>query len=449
MTSIFWFRRDLRLADHPALAAAADRGPVVGLFIRDAELQSRSGAARLAFLRATLADLDASMGGHLVVRTGAPLDVLRAVIAETGAGAVYATDDYAPYGRRRDTEVGEALGADGIEVHYLDSPYVVTPGTILSGSGTPYKVFTPFFKAWKKHGWPAPTGEVDVAWHSGLASESIGEPPETAARLPPAGEAAAWERAEAFLADAVFRYDEARNDPGIEGTSRLSPYLKFGSIHPRQLLDRLGDTRDEDVFRSELCWRDFYAEVLFQRPDSARNAFVAKMAGMELDEGPLADERFAAWANGQTGYPIVDAGMRQLLAEGWMHNRVRMIVGSFLVKDLHLDWTRGARHFMTHLVDGDLASNSHGWQWVAGTGTDASPYFRVFNPIGQSRKFDPTARYLRRWVPEIAHLDDTSIHEPWTCPAGAPASYPGPIVDHAAERIEALDRLKRLKERLG
>ncbi len=447
-SSIFWFRRDLRLADHPALAAAAARGPVVGLFIRDAELEQRSGAARLSFLRSSLADLNASMDGNLVIKTGAPIEALRSVIAETGATAVFATDDYGPYGRSRDTAVGEALAGDGIDVHYLDSPYVVPPGSILSGGGTPYKVFTPFFKAWKKHGWPAPGGVVEVNWDTSLESEPIGELPETGSELPAAGEAAAWERADAFLADAVFRYDEARNDPGIEGTSRLSPYLKFGTIHPRQLLDRLGDTRDEDVFRSELCWRDFYAEVLFQRPDSARNAFVAKMVDMEIDEGPLADERFDAWRTGQTGYPIVDAGMRQLLAEGWMHNRVRMIVGSFLVKDLHLDWSRGARHFMTHLVDGDLASNSHGWQWVAGTGTDASPYFRVFNPVGQSRKFDPTARYLRRWVPEIAHLDDKSIHEPWTCKAGAPAGYPGPIVDHAAERIEALDRLKRLKNRL-
>lgn len=444
---VFWFRRDLRLADHPALAAAAAAGPVVPVFVRDAELERTSGDARLAFLRRSLADLDATMGGSLVIRSGEPSQVLEALAAECGASAIYATEDFAPYGRDRDTRVGEHLASVGLSVHYLDSPYAVRPGTILSGSGTPYKVFTPFFKAWKAHGWPEATGEVDVEWVGGVESEPIAAAPELDAELPAAGEAAAWERAEAFLDGPIADYPDDRNDPGIEGTSRLSPYLKFGTIHPRQLLDRLGDSPAEDVFRSELCWRDFYAEVLFQRPDSARHAFVPKMAAMEVDDGPLADERFAAWCEGRTGYPIVDAGMRQLQAEGWMHNRVRMIVGSFLVKDLHLDWTRGARHFMNLLVDGDLASNNHGWQWVAGTGTDASPYFRVFNPVGQSRKFDPTGRYLRRWVPELAHMTDKDIHEPWTCKAGAPAGYPAPIVDHAEERAEALARLERLKQR--
>ncbi len=446
---IFWFRRDLRLADHPALAEAAATGPVVGVFVRDDALEGTSGDARLAFLRRSLIDLDAGMGGALVVRSGDPADVLGGLASECGATAVYATEDFAPYGRERDTRVGERLAGQGLSVHYLDSPYAVRPGTILSGGGTPYKVFTPFFRAWKVHGWPEPHGEVDVEWVQGIRSEPIGDVPETQADLPPAGEEAAWERADAFLEGPIGDYPDARNDPGIEGTSRLSPYLKFGAIHPRQLLDRLGDSAAEDVFRSELCWRDFYAEVLFQRPDSARHAFVPKMAAMEVDEGPIADERFAAWCEGRTGYPIVDAGMRQLQAEGWMHNRVRMIVGSFLVKDLHLDWTRGARHFMNLLVDGDLASNNHGWQWVAGTGTDASPYFRVFNPVGQSRKFDPAGRYLRRWVPELAHMTDKDIHEPWACKAGAPAGYPGPIVDHAAERAEALARLQRLKERQG
>ena len=248
------------------------------------------------------------------------------------------------------------------------------------------------------------------------------------------------------MADRVAGYGAARDLPAVEGTSRLSPYLKWGAVHPRQLLDRLGSSPGEETFRSEIAWREFYAEVLFQRPDSARHAYVAKMADMATDEGPGADELFAAWAEGRTGYPIVDAGMRQLVTEGWMHNRVRMIVASFFVKDLHLDWTRGARFFMRHLVDGDLGSNSHGWQWVAGTGTDASPYFRIFNPITQSRKFDPEGEYLRRWLPEIAHLPNRSIHSPWTEKAGAPADYPPPIVDHGQERQESLDRYAQLKQ---
>ncbi len=442
---IFWFRRDLRLTDHPALATAAAAGPVVGVFVNDARLRSPSGRARLAFLSATLRSLNDDMGDNLVVRTGPPFEVLRALLLETGGTTVYATDDFGPYGRTRDNEVGEQLAGEDFTIHYLDSPYAVPPNTVVTGGGTSYRVFTPFFKAWKKHGWPDPGGRVQADWVSGVGSESIPQVSNSGAELPEAGEDAAWQRAEWFLRDAVDDYQTARDDPGVDGTSRLSPYLKYGSIHPRQLLDRLGDSSGEETFRSELCWRDFYAEVLFQRPDSARQAFVPRMAGMEVDEGPLADARFDAWCAGQTGFPIVDAGMRQLLAEGWMHNRVRMIVGSFLVKDLHLDWTRGARHFMDQLVDGDLASNNHGWQWVAGTGTDASPYYRVFNPTSQSKKFDPTGRYLRRWIPEIAHLSDKEIHEPHQCKVGPPAGYPAPIVDHAEERLESLARLERLK----
>jgi len=447
MTSIFWFRRDLRLTDHPALAAAAEEGPVVPVFVNDDRLRGPSGANRLAFLAGTLASLDADIGGHLVIRSGDPATVLAEIAAETGAGTVYATDDYGPYGRMRDDQVGEKLAAAGLAVHYRDSPYAVPPNSVVTaGGGTPFKVFTPFFRAWKVHGYPEPSGRVDAEWVEGVATETIEGVEATASDLPLAGEKAAWERAEAFLDGPVFDYVDTRNDPSVDGTSRLSPDLKWGTIHPRQLLARLGPDPSEDVFRSEICWREFYAEVLFQRPETARSSYAVKMAKMEVDTGDVADERFEAWCRGQTGYPMVDAGMRQLVAEGWMHNRVRMIVASFLVKDLHIDWTRGARFFMEHLIDGDIASNQHGWQWVAGTGTDASPYFRIFNPISQSRKFDPTAGYVRKWVPEIAHLSNKVIHEPWADPAGAPAGYPGPLVDHATERLESLDRYARLKE---
>ena len=266
--------------------------------------------------------------------------------------------------------------------------------------------------------------------------------------LPDPGEAAAARRLSRFLAGPVERYDADRDRPDHEGTSRLSPYLRFGCVHPRQVLARIDPaSADHRRFESELCWREFYADVLFHRPDSARSAYRPGWADFPVDQGEQADERFAAWTSGLTGYPIVDAGMRQLAGEGWMHNRLRMITASFLVKDLHLDWVRGARWFMRCLVDGDLASNQHGWQWVAGTGTDAAPYFRVFNPVAQGLRFDPGGVYLRRWVPELAGLPDESVHQPWEVVGSlfGAADYPAPIVDHAEERREALARYRAVR----
>jgi len=448
-TTLFWFRRDLRLADNPALADAASDGPVVGVFVVDPELWGPSGANRQAFLVGCLASLDAAMGERLVIRRGDPAAELVELARAVDADRVVAAADFGPHGRRRDEAVASALQAAGRRLDLIDSPYAVPPGTVLTGSGTPYKVFTPFFRAWKGNGWAAPIERVDVEWVAPADQERapLPEAPATRATLPTPGEAAAAELADAFLADGVQHYGERRDLPAVEGTSRLSAHLKWGTIHPRQLLARLGTSAGEETFRSELAWREFYADVLNDRPDSARAAYRPEMAAIEVDEGPEADERFAAWSEARTGYPIVDAGMRQLVTEGWMHNRVRMIVASFLCKDLHLDWSRGARFFMEHLVDGDLASNNHGWQWVAGTGTDASPYFRVFNPVTQSKKFDPTGEYIRRWLPEIALLPDRSIHAPWTEKHGAPAAYPAPMVDHGAEREEALRRYDRLKAR--
>jgi deoxyribodipyrimidine photo-lyase len=226
----------------------------------------------------------------------------------------------------------------------------------------------------------------------------------------------------------------------VDATSRLSPYIRFGCLHPRQVLAELGDGADADKLRSELAWRDFYADVLANRPSTAWGNVRSDLDRMVWDEGDEADERFAAWAEGRTGFPIVDAGMRQLRAEAWMHNRVRMVVASFLVKDLHIDWRRGARFFLDRLVDGDLASNNHGWQWVAGTGTDAAPFFRIFNPTLQGGRFDPEGDYVRRWVPELRSVRDGAVHEPWKLPGGPPTGYPRPIVEHAAERAVALAR---------
>ncbi|HXW78474.1 MAG TPA: FAD-binding domain-containing protein, partial [Acidimicrobiales bacterium] len=240
-----------------------------------------------------------------------------------------------------------------------------------------------------------------------------------------------------FRRSGLDNYERQRDRPDLAGTSRLSAYLKFGSLHPRALLEGLRP--EHERFRKELAWREFYAHVLHFWPESARLSFQSKMRSLPWETGAAAESNFRAWQTGHTGYPIVDAGMRQLVAEGWVHNRVRMIVASFLVKDLHIDWVRGARYFMSQLVDGDLASNQHGWQWTAGTGTDAAPYYRVFNPVSQGRKFDPDGDYVRRWLPELGSTATQFVHQPWRAPGGVPTGYVTPIVDHATERARSLD----------
>jgi deoxyribodipyrimidine photo-lyase len=268
--------------------------------------------------------------------------------------------------------------------------------------------------------------------------------------LPPPGERAALARLDEFVERHLAGYADARDAPGRDATSRLSPYLHFGCVHPRTVLARslrAGGRSDlgtgAETFRKELAWREFYADVLFATPSSARHDLTPSARAMSYEEP---GEEFEAWKAGRTGFPIVDAGMRQLRAEGWMHNRVRMIVASFLCKDLHVHWWHGARYFMARLVDGDLASNNHGWQWVAGTGADAAPYFRVFNPVAQGEKFDPDGTYIRRYVPELAELSGREIHEPWKRSGGPPGGYPLPIVDHAEQRREALARYQHARE---
>jgi deoxyribodipyrimidine photo-lyase len=355
--------------------------------------------------------------------------------------------DAGPYGRDRDAAVERALG--DVSLVRTGSPYAVTPGRVIKGDGSPYSVFTPFARAWREHGWRAPAPRPRaVPWLTGVRSD---DPPTatTDAVLPQAGEAAAraaWRR---FRDDGLADYAGARNLPGADGTSRMSAYLKYGCIHPRTLLADLAERRGESAqrFTDELAWREFYADVLWHRPETAREYLRPELQAMGYDDGPDAEELVRAWETGRTGFPIVDAGMRQLLGEAYVHNRVRMIVASFLVKDLHQEWTRGARYFLRHLVDGDLASNNHGWQWVAGSGTDASPYYRVFNPITQGKKFDPDGAYVKRWVPELRDVDPRYVHEPWTAPGGVPEGYPEPIVDHARERRVALDRYQRNRSR--
>ena len=445
-----WFRRDLRLSDNPALLAAVEstgaNGDVIGLYCLDDRLLGPAGPARLAFLYRNLRALDESIGGRLVIRRGDPATTVAQVAREVGADTVHVTEDFGPYGTARDERVEQAVGDRDVELIRTGTPYAVPPGTIHTAAGGPYKVFGPFSRAWLAIGWPPPQPAPHlVRWAAGIASDELPAEPECCARLPSAGEQAAKSSARRFWDTHLDEYATLRNQPGADATSRLSPHLRWGTIHPRQLLAKLGRAKSHTTFRTELCWRDFYADVLHHRPDSARRSLQPKMRTMRVDTGRNADERFTAWAAGVTGFPFVDAGMRQLLAEAWMHNRVRMVVASFLVKDLHLDWTRGAAHFMHHLVDGDLASNQHGWQWTAGTGTDPTPYVRVFNPVTQGERFDPDGAYVRHWIPELRSVPSRYVHRPWESPGGPPAGYPSPIVDHATERAEALARFSALR----
>lgn len=443
--SIMWFRRDLRLGDNPALLAAADQGPVLALFVLDPALIRPSGAPRQTFLFRTLRVLDQQLrerGGGLTIRAGNPTEVVPQLAKETGARTVHIAADFGPYGATRDLAVKRVMDEDGIALIRTGSPYAVSPGRIRNAAGEPYRVFTPFYRAWRRHGWrrPAPPPPADTQWATCPSLPIPTDGTDTATARPvllDAGEPAAHSRWIQFRHDRLALYSEHRNYPATQGTSRLSVDLKFGTMHPRTLLADLKS--EDDAFARQLAWREFYATVLHFWPDSARSSFLPRMATMMWATGPQADQHFSSWQQGRTGYPLVDAGMRQLAATGWMHNRVRMVAASFLVKDLHIAWPRGARHFMRHLVDGDLANNQHGWQWAAGTGTDAAPYYRVLNPITQSRRFDLAGDYIRQWIPELEGLTTPHIHAPWESPGGPPNGYPAPIVDHTIERQVALD----------
>ncbi|MGI8701044.1 MAG: cryptochrome/photolyase family protein [Nocardioidaceae bacterium] len=436
-TSVMWFRRDLRLADHPALVAAAEAADdVVPLFVLDPTLWDRAGVPRRAYLVASLASLSERVGG-LVVRTGDPVEVVAALAAEVGAGSVFVSADFNPYGGERDRRVEAALAEAGALLVRSGSPYAVDPGQVRNQQDAGYQVFTPFSRAWREHGWdrpvPAPAG---LRWRLDVPTEDLPvvERPDGMA-LPAAGEPAALARWRGWAAAHLGDYATGRDRPALDITSRMSVHLKWGEIHPRTMLAdvqaRCGDVQSRQRYSGELAWREFYADVLARRPESAREYFRPELARMRYEEpGP----RFEAWKEGRTGYPIVDAGMRQLRSEGWMHNRVRMIVASFLVKDLHIEWQHGARHFMHWLVDADLASNQHNWQWTAGSGTDPAPYFRVFNPIDQGKKFDPDGHYIRRHVPELRDLPTDELHRPHD-----------PIVDHQTERREALARYEAVR----
>ena len=455
--AVVWFRRDLRVADQPTfLAAAARARRGLALFVLDPLLLDPAGAARRTFLFGCLRSLDEALGGRLLVVRGDPADVVPRVATAVGARSVHVAADFGPYGRARDEAVEEALGTQDAELVRSGSPYAVAPGRITKSDGDPYKVFTPFSRKWAEHGWrdPADTDASTVAWmdpsecNGGPRAVSVPADEAVDASLPEPGEQAAHEVWEAFVDEHLREYDEARDRPDKPATSRMSVHLKYGTVHPRTLLTSVtGKGQGATSYRNELCFRDFYAQVLWFFPRSARENFDPAFDAITLDTGEDAQRRFAAWQEGRTGFPVIDAAMRQLRGDAWMHNRMRMTTASFLVKDLHLPWWWGARHFMRLLVDGDLASNQHGWQWSAGSGTDAAPYFRVFNPVTQGERFDPQGEYVRRWVPELVGvegLEGKKIHQPWKL-AEPPAGYPRPIVDHQVERKESLARFEAIR----
>ena len=455
MPTIFWFTKDLRLQDNGALNSAVmaepDHAVVPTYLLNLKEFRSLTGIRQHSLVE-SLRALSGSLNSSLNVLQGnsaADFGLLLANAAtQVGAKEVHATRLFDPNGKALQFVVGHFLADRGIHLILSDSPYAVEPGVVKKPDGTPYKVYTPFQRVWQQEGWGKPLGlpQVAIRWMGLETSDGIPEPDKASPFAVKAGEAFALRTWERFKDRALYNYDEQRNRADLSGTSHLSHALAFGEIHPRTLLAELADVPGHNIFRKEIAWREFYADVLWHNPGTLTDYYEPRFASMRYDTGALADSRLAAWQQGKTGYPMVDAGMRQLLETGWMHNRVRMIVASFLVKDLHLEWQQGAAWFEQNLSDFDPASNAHGWQWTAGCGTDASPYYRIFNPVGQGLKFDPNGEYVRRFVPELRHLSGAEVHEPWAVLGGYDGGYPAPIVDHAAEREESLARLQEIKQ---
>jgi deoxyribodipyrimidine photo-lyase len=454
---IWWIRRDLRLADNQALTAALANGEqIIPLFILDPVLRQSDyvGAKRLAFLYAGLADLDRALrerGGRLIVREGEAAAELARLMAESGATAVYAEADVSPYARKRDGRIAAQL-----PLHLSGGLTIQPPDAVRKENGDPYTVYTPFSKKWKSQSWrrllsPPP---ARIPTPEEIASLPLPDDPTLPAAVPfIPGEMAAHELLDRFTAGPIDQYSDDRNRMDLDGTSSLSPYLRFGMISAQMAATAAaqaiedapnGDARKgAESWLNELIWREFYQAILYHFPDVLRAAFRPEMRQLPWENNR---EWFAAWTAGQTGYPVVDAAMRQLNETGWMHNRARMIVASFLTKDLLIDWRWGERYFMQQLVDGDPAANNGGWQWTAGVGTDAAPYFRIFNPTLQGQKFDPNGAYVRRWRPELANLPANLIHEPakmsaaqqrqYGCMVGR--DYPAPLVNHREMRDKAL-----------
>lgn len=466
---LVWFRNDLRLCDHRALSAALGTGaPVLPVFIHDPDAAGvwRPGAASRWWLHGSLTALHRSLedlGAQLVLRRGRTADILAALADETGAGGVYFSRAYEPWAKALEDTVQARLAASGLEVKRFAGALLREPEDIRTKAGDPFKVYTPFWRSLIALGPPArplpPPRAVPMPDRK-VASDRLADwklrptNPDWAAGLRAAwqpGEEGAQARLEGFLVSGLAGYAQRRNFPADEGTSRLSPHLHFGEISPHVCWHRAseaarakpGSDQGLETFVKELVWREFAYHLLVHWPTLPDVPFKSAFARFPWDEGA---ECLAAWQRGRTGYPIVDAGMRELWHTGYMHNRVRMIVASFLTKHLLIPWQAGEAWFWDALVDADLASNAASWQWVAGSGADAAPYFRIFNPVTQGETFDAEAAYVRRWVPEIARLPDAVIHAPWMAPAAVLAragvrlgeTYPRPVVDHAAARQRAL-----------
>lgn len=479
LTALVWFRQDLRLEDNPALhAAVADGGAIVPVYILDDAGDGRwpAGATSRWWLHRSLASLDDGLrtrGSRLILARGDARDVLRELVRVTGARALFWNRRYEPAVIARDARIKTEFSAAGVDVRSFNASLLNEPHTIANKQGRPFQVFTAYWRHCltipvpepvtlhearlpDPTRWPASLELADLAlqprirWDAGLRK-----------RWSP-GEAGAVRRLRHFVRRSVDAYADARDLPDREGTSMLSPSLHFGEISPRQIWAAVRARSKESgvfppsngarVFLSEIGWREFAYHLLFHFPRTPESPLREEFSrfGWAQDPGGL---RLKAWQRGETGYPIVDAGMRQLWHTGWMHNRVRMVVGSFLVKHLRLPWTEGAAWFWDTLVDADLASNTLGWQWIAGCGADAAPYFRVFAPVLQGQKFDSAGAYVRRWIPALEKLPDEFLHAPWEAPAHVLAAanlrlgenYPRPIVDHATARTEALAAFKALR----
>ncbi len=439
---LVWHRADLRTHDHPALARAAARGQVIPCFILDPSLLSApyTGNNRVEWLYACLHALSESyqaLGSSLLLLAGTPEAELLRLARESGAKAVYALKSYEPIGMTRDARVKQVLEAAGIEFRLLAGDCVLEPNSVLNGSGTMYKVFTPFWRTWSSIPIPQIAETPEKLEPHGFSGIKIPVPSSTI-DLPKAGEIAAQHRLEQFIRQVGLHYETKRDIPSLNGTSRLSLDLHLGTLSPRVAAHQAAQAGMTAWVR-ELCWRDFYRHVLLAQPQLEHSAFRP-----EWNDFPWRDDvlDFETWQAGQTGYPIIDAGMRQLSSTGWMHNRVRMIVASFLCKHLLLPWQDGAAHFNNLLLDGDLASNNGGWQWSAGCGVDAAPYFRVFNPVTQGEKFDSSAEYIKRFVPELQNLANKEAHQPWTS-LRPPKNYPAPMLPLAFGRDRFLGAAKR------
>jgi deoxyribodipyrimidine photo-lyase len=462
---VHWFRSDLRLRDNTALAAAARRADALALlFVLDERLLAGDGVGppRLRFLAASLARLAedlARRGQRLLVRSGDPARVVPASLREWRAERITWNADHGPYARRRDAAVRAAAERAGVAVEEHEDRVVFGPDALRTGAGGVFRVYTPYRNAWWRR-WAEdprrPEGALRLP--PPIPGAAPGPLPDEAAlgagdatELPAPGEAAALRRLDAFLAGPAARYAADRDRPDRDGTSRLSPYLHLGALSPRVCFARaLAAERAAPRARAgirkwldELIWREFYVAILAAHPHAVTRDFRPEFAALRWEDD---EAGFQAWCEGRTGVPFVDAGMRQLARTGWMHNRARMVVASFLTKDLLVHWRRGERFFARRLVDGDLASNNGGWQWAASTGTDAQPWFRIFNPVAQGERCDPHGDYVRRFVPELRGMPERWVHRPWEAPA-PPRDYPRPIVDHGEARARALRRFESARGR--